>query len=172
MVRASGSSMRMKNVRMAICGSGGFSRGMEVALQSRQVLDKHSLKSCEHNLNSRTRQIPKTRAEHAHPGGRDPRSPEGDLARKQAGKMGSRPAMKRFLPRTVLVLFHRSFLGLQVLIFPLVRTGCRTRYRTILGNSRSAMHSGFASENVVVTGQEMGAEPPVRCHLVRSQEGL
>jgi hypothetical protein len=33
--------------------------------------------------------------------GRDPRSPEGDLARRQAGKMGSRPAMKRFLPRTV-----------------------------------------------------------------------
>lgn len=35
--------------------------------------------------------------------GSDPRSPEGDLARKQAGKRGSLPAMKRFLPRTVFV---------------------------------------------------------------------
>ena len=80
--------------------------------------------------------------------GRDPRSPEGDLARKQAGKIGSRPAMERFLPRTVFVVFHRLFLGLQVLSLPLSRTGCRTT----LGKSRSEIHTGFASKNVVITG--------------------
>src|SRR5712692_5672812 len=104
--------------------------------------------------------------------GRDPRSPEGDLARKQAGKMGSRPAMKRFCRVQFLSVFHRVFLGLQVLSLVLTRTGCRTRYRTILGESRSAIHPGFAPKNVVVTGQEMGAEPPLRCRVVRSQECL
>src|SRR5467141_2075960 len=79
---------------------------MEVPLQSRQVLDKQSLKSCEHD-------------------------------------------------------FERSYAAER-----------RTRYRTIRGSSRSAIHTGFAPENVVVTGQEMGAEPPLRCRLVCSQESF
>ena len=92
--------------------------------------------------------------------GSDPRSPEGDLARKQAGEMGSLPAMKRFLPRTVFVRVPSCVPWSTSLSFPLIRTGCRTRYRTILGNSRSAIHIGFASKNAVVTGQEMGSKPP------------
>jgi len=67
---------------------------MEVALQSTQVLDKHSLKSCEHNLEFSYAAKYRRRERSARIlAGRHPRSPEGDLARKQAGKMGSRPAM-------------------------------------------------------------------------------
>jgi hypothetical protein len=75
---------------------------MEVPFQSTHVVDKESLMSCAHDLEFsyaakyRTRELSACIM-----AGRDPRSPEGDLARKQAGKMGSRPAMKRFLPRTV-----------------------------------------------------------------------
>src|SRR5438445_2961259 len=91
--------MRMKNFRMAICGSGGFSRGMEVGFQARQVLDKQSRKSCEHKLEfsyaAKHRRHERSARILA---GRDPRSPEGDLARKQAGKMGSRRAAKRRPP--------------------------------------------------------------------------
>src|SRR5207253_1864639 len=87
------------------CGSGGFSRGREVPFQSRQVLDKQSRKSCEHNLEFSYAARYRARELSARiVAGRDPRSPEGDLARSEAGKMGSRPAMKRFLPRTVFVL--------------------------------------------------------------------
>src|SRR5438093_13697914 len=101
MVRASGSSMRMKNFRMATCGLGGFSRGMEVAFQSRQVLDKQSRKSCEHKLEFSYAAKQRRRERSARIlAGCDPRSPEGDLARRQAGKMGSHPATERFLPRT------------------------------------------------------------------------
>jgi hypothetical protein len=77
---------------------------MEVPFQSSQVLDKQSLKSCEHDLEFSYTAKDRARELSARiVAGRDPRSPEGDLARKQAGKMGSRPAMKRFLPRTVFV---------------------------------------------------------------------
>jgi hypothetical protein len=64
---------------------------MEVAPQSTQVLDKHSLKSCEHNLEFAYAAKDRARELSARiVAGRDPRSLEGDLARKQAGKMGSR----------------------------------------------------------------------------------
>src|SRR5438105_10661835 len=89
---------------MAICGSGGFSRGMEVALQATQVLDKQSLKNCNHLEFSYAAKRGTRELSARIVAGRDPRSPEGDLARSEAGKMGSRPAMKRFLPRTVFVL--------------------------------------------------------------------
>jgi hypothetical protein len=104
--------------------------------------------------------------------GRDPRSPEGDLARKQRAKWGRARPGNDFCRVQFWSVFHRVFLGLEVLRLFLVRTGRRTRCRTILGSSRSAIHTGFVPENVVVTGQEMGAEPPLRCRLVRSQEGL
>src|SRR5712692_4451244 len=104
MVSARGSSMRTKNFRVAICGSGGFSRGMGLPFWSRYVLDKRSLKSSMHDLECSyaAKHLSTKRREYI-VAGRDPRSPEGDLARRQAGKMGSRPAMKRFLPRTVFV---------------------------------------------------------------------
>ena len=59
---------------------------------------------CEPDLESSYAAKHRTRERSAYSvAGRDPRSHEGDLARRQPGKMGSRPAMKRFLPRTVLV---------------------------------------------------------------------
>jgi hypothetical protein len=77
---------------------------MEVAFQWARMLDKQPLKSCEHDLEFSYAAKDRARELSARiMAGRDPRSPAGDLARKQAGKMGSRPAMKRFLPRTVFV---------------------------------------------------------------------
>ena len=96
--------MRTKNFRVAICGSGGFSSGMGLLFWSRHAFDKRSLKSSKHDLECSYAAKYRTRERSAYSvAGRDPRSPEGDLARSEAGKMGSRPAMKRFLPRTVLV---------------------------------------------------------------------
>jgi hypothetical protein len=77
---------------------------MEFPFQWVRVFDQQPLKSCEHDLEFSYAAKHRTREQSAcSMAGRDPRSPEGDLARKQAGKMGSRPAMKRFLPRTVFV---------------------------------------------------------------------
>jgi hypothetical protein len=84
--------------------SGDFSRGMGLPLWSRHALDKRCLKSSRHDLESSYAAKHRTSERSACiVAGRDPRSREGDLARKQPGKMGSRPAMKRFLPRTGLV---------------------------------------------------------------------
>lgn len=85
--------------------------------------------------------------------GSDPRSPERDLARKHAGERGSRPAMERFLPRTVFVLVPSVVLSLEVLSLPLIGTGCRTPP----GESRSAIPDVSLPNNVVVMGQEKGA---------------
>src|SRR5439155_10238797 len=101
-----------------------------------------------------------------------PEAPKGIWPAYGRAKWGRARPGNDFCRVQVWSVFHRVFLGLEVLGLLLVRTGCRTRYRTIRGSSRSAIHTGSAPENVVVTGQEMGPESPLRCRLVHSQESL
>ena len=82
-----------------------------------------------------------------------PEAPKGIWPANRRGKGGRSRPWNGFWRVQFLSVFHRLFLGLQVLSLPLVRTGCGTGCGTILGESRSAIHAGFASKNVVVTGQ-------------------
>src|SRR6266567_7551039 len=95
--------------------------------------------------------------------GSDLRSPEG-FGPLTGGQNGVAPGHETiFAAYSFCLCSIACSLVYNCLAFPLTRTGRRTRYRTILGSSRSAVHAGFAPENVIVTGQEMGAESPLRC---------
>lgn len=163
--------MRTKNLRVAIRGSGGWSRDMafpfllvvgdavgverltcNVALGKSFASEQRFLYAANTQRESGTRTL--------WPGA-TPEATKGIWPAGGREKWGRARPQNGFCRVQFLGVGHRFVLDLGVFGPFLDRTGCRTGHRTVFGGFRAAFLAGFDPENVVVAGQKVGAKGPL-----------